>query len=143
MLFTPEFFTYLVGSGDDPLFSTSISFSERFDVVRFDNDADFECKRLVCFACETLNPQTASTRRIPNFNFNIRDDATGRNLFNGFVSTGQLFGDGTVPFVLPTSHFFKRGSKAQMLYDPVDPGPDFDAMTVWLGLVGAKHFEKG
>lgn len=142
MNFAPEFFTYLVGSLPSPTIGATLTFIERFDVVLFDSDADFEVKRLVCFV-DTPGPQTESSRRIPDFNFNLRDTATGRTLFNGFVSTGELFGDGRVPFILPTSHFFQRGGQAQMLYDAVTPGPDFDNIACWLGLVGVKHFEKG
>lgn len=144
MNFSPEFHVYTVGpTFPDPLLGVTLVFIESFDVVQFDSDADFELKRLVCFIDVTGNPQTESSRRIPNFNFNIRDDATGRTLFNRFASTAEIFGDGRVPFVLPTSHFFQRGGKAQMLYDAVSPGPDFDTGVVWLGLVGVKHFEKG
>lgn len=141
MNFSQEFFTYLVGTF--PGSPGVLFFSEVFDIVRFDKDADFELKRLVCFSTSDNGPQTEATRRIPNFNFNIRDNSTGRTLFNGFASTGELFGDGKIPFVLPTSHFFQRGGQAQMLYDAVTPGPDFDSGTTWLGLVGSKHFEKG
>lgn len=140
MDFHQEFFAYSFG---DPQFEKRIVFVERFDIARIDTDADFECKRLVCFATGDLGPQTEQARRIPDFNFNIRDNATGRTLFSGFMSTAEIFGDGRVPFILPTSHFFKKGSQAQLLYDPVDPGPDVDNIFVWLVMVGAKHFEKG
>lgn len=147
MNFSPEFFTYMVGSTTDPAIGAQLLFVESLDVVKFDSDADFELKRLVCFADDGVDgpggPQTESSRRIPSFNFNLRDNATGRTLFNGYVDTAELFGDGRIPFVLPTSHFFKRAGQAQMLYDPVNPGPDFNTLGVWLGLVGAKHFEKG
>ena len=139
MLFMPEFYTYLIGT----LSNATLAFVEQLDVANIDEDADFELKRLVCFFNQDDTPQTEATRRIPNLNFNIRDDATGRLLFSGFANTGELFGDGRIPFVLPTSHFFKRGGKAQMLYDVVNPGPDFDNGSTWLGLVGVKHFEKG
>lgn len=140
MRFDPEFFTYIIGTSTDPLIGGSLTYDETFDFVRFNNDADFECRKLVCFADDIGDPQTDSSRRIPNFNFNIRDNATGRTLFNGFVSTAELFGDGKVPFILPTSHFFTRATIAQMLYDPVTPGPDFLGPVVWLGMVGVKHF---
>lgn len=145
MDFKPEFFTYVFGSiRDDPSTGNTLQFQEQFDLVKFDRDADFEAKRLVCFS--TLDPnvnQTEASREIPNFNFNIRDNSTGRTLFNGFASTAELFGDGKIPFVLPTSHFFRRGGQAQILYDPTDPGPDFNNILCWLGMVGAKHYEKG
>lgn len=143
MNFAPEFFVYLIGSFPDPTLSRTLIFSERFDYADIQTDADFELKRLVMFASQdTAVPTTESSRFLPNFNFNIRDDATGRTLFNGYVGVSELFGDGRIPFVLPTSHFFQRGSRAQMMYDRVNPGPDFDNCTCWLGLVGSKHFER-
>lgn len=145
MNFKPEFYTYLIGAmRDDPTSGVTLTFTEAQDVVRFDGDADFELKRLVMFARpEAGDVSTEQDRVLANFNFNLRDNATGRTLFNGFVSTAELFGDGRIPFVLPTSHFFEKGGSAQMLYNPVDPGPDFGNLLVWLGLVGSKHFEKG
>ncbi len=143
MNFGPEFFTYLMGTRFDPLDGNTLAFDEALDFVNIGKDADFEVKRLVCFATPDESNQTESSRFIPNFNFNILDNATGRTLFNGFASTGELFGDGRIPFVLPTSHFFRRGGRAQILYDVVTPGPDFNGILVWLGLVGAKHFERG
>lgn len=139
MRFQPEFFTLLISTSPNG----ALQFVERFDVVKINTDSDFELKRLVCFFTPDGGPQTESTRRIPNLNFNIRDDATGRLLLSGFANTGALFGDGRVPFVLPTSHFFQRGGMAQVLYDVIDPGPDFGVGSIWLGLIGVKHFLRG
>jgi hypothetical protein len=142
MDFGQEFFTYLIGQRIDENGAT-LSFNEQDDIVFFHTDADFELKRLVMFGSLDETNQTESSRFIPNFNFNLRDNSTGRTLFNGFASTAELFGDGRIPFVLPTSHFFRRGGQAQILYDLTDPGTDFGNALVWLGLVGAKHFERG
>lgn len=143
--FSPQFHCYALG----PLINEfdappgTLTFIQDQDVCKLDTDADFECKRLVMFSDRTQGPQTEATRDLPNFNFNIRDNATGRTIFAGFASVPEIFGDGRVPFVLPTSHFFRRGGQAQMLYNPADPGPDFEAVTVWLVMVGVKHYERG
>jgi len=143
MRFDPDFYVYPIGRNPTTLGTVALTFLEEFDQVAISNDADFECKRLVAFAIENENDApTEFTRRIPDFNFNIRDNSTGRLMFNTFVSTAELFGDGRIPFVLPTTHFFKRSTIVQMLYDPVDPGPDFDNIFCWLALVGAKHYSE-
>lgn len=143
----PEFYCYTLGpplevNGREP---GVLAFDEQLDVCRIDTDADFEVKRLSCFVTRAGDPQTKNTREIPTgILFNIRDNATGRTLFNGFADTGELFGDGTVPFVLPTSHFFQKGGQAQVLYAPENlQGPDFQASHTWLVMIGAKHFRKG
>lgn len=140
MNFDPVFQCYSIqGPG-----ATGVTFNERLDLTPIDNDGDFECKRLTCFMDRNGTPQTASSRNIPTgILFNIRDNATGRTLFNRFADTGEIFGDGSVPFVLPTSHFFRRGGQAQILYAPADDqGPDFDGGTLWLVMVGIKHFKR-
>lgn len=144
MDFSPVFQCYTLGGRKIAGFEGVCFFSENFDEVQIDTDGDFECKRLTCFFDQNGGPQTEATRRIPTgVLFNIRDNSTGRLLFNGFADTGEIFGDGRIPFVLPTSHFFKRGGQAQMIYAPnSQQGPDFGNGLMWLVMVGAKHFDK-
>ncbi len=140
MDFDPTFQCYSIqGRG-----ALGVAFVERLDLTPIDRDGDFECKRLACFMNPGGAPQTEATRNIPTgVMFNIRDNATGRTLFNGFADTGEIFGDGRVPFVLPTSHFFQRGGQAQILYAPAaQQGPDFDNGHLWLIMIGVKHFDR-
>lgn len=111
------------------------------DTIRFDGDADFELQRLSIWFNPAGNPQTEFGRILTQINFNVRDNGNGRNAFAGFLSMAEVFGDGRVPFVLPTTHFFKRASSATILYDNTDFGPDFDAGDVWLQLIGRKHYD--
>lgn len=147
-MFQPEFQCYPLGPKNDPLdvgaFDGVLTFNPQFDFANIDTDGDFELKRLTAFVTREGDPQTEFTREIPTgILFNIRDDATGRMLFQGWADTGALFGDGCAQFILPTSHFFKRGGRAQVLYAPADlQGPDFNTAHVWLIMVGAKHFEE-
>ena len=120
-----------------------LAFDETLDQIKMDTDADFELQRLSMFYTNGGGAQTAESRAIAQVNFNIRDQATGRNLFSGFADTGELFGDGTVPFVLPTTHFFKRGGKALFLYDAVTPGTDFGVGSLHLQLIGRKLYDLG
>lgn len=144
MDFKQSFFCYSL-QGTDPL-STGITYNSDNDIMPLDTDADFECKRLTCFVNRDFlgDPQTEATRQIPTgMLFNIRDNSTGRTLFNGFADAGELFGDGRIPFVLPTSHFFRRGGQAQVLYaDASLQGPDFANAQMWLIMVGVKHYER-
>ena len=139
MDFNPVFQCYSLGGRN------GLTFVERTDETPIDKDGDFECKRLSCFMSRAGGAaQTEETRQIPTgVLFNIRDSSTGRTLFNGFADTGELFGDGRVPFVLPTSHFFKRGGLIQILYAPAaDQGPDFNNGSLWLIMIGAKNFKE-
>lgn len=149
MDFKPEFQCYCLGGRFDPLDiglpNGTLAFDPLFDFAMIDGDGDFELKRLTAFVSRPEHlPQTEDTRQIPTgILFNIRDDATGRLLFNSWADTGELFGDGCAQFILPTSHFFRRLGKAQVIYAPADlQGPDFGAATVWLVMVGAKHFRE-
>lgn len=140
MDFRPVFQCYSLG----PLSGSGVTFTELLDITKIDNDGDFELKRLTCFMDRAGAPQTESSRQIPTgVLFNIRDNSTGRTVFSGFADTGEIFGDGRVPFVLPTSHFFRRAGQAQVLYAPAaQQGPDFDNGTLWLIMVGCKHFKR-
>lgn len=111
------------------------------DRFNFDGDADFELQRLSLWICSSDTDYTQYTAQYAQVNINIRDNATGRLLFGDFVSMAELFGNGRTPFVLPTTHFFKRATSAQILYSPIDPGPDFENFQVIPLLIGRKHFD--
>ena len=116
-------------------------FSSESDVFVFDSDADFELQRLSAWTDSADTDYTQYTSQYAQVNINIRDNATGRLLFGDYVSMAELFGLGRTPFVLPTTHFFKRGTSATILYSPIDPGPDFENFQVFPFLIGRKHFD--
>lgn len=127
------------GFGEFYVYATQL-FAQDGREIRFDSDADFELQRLSIFFDPDGAPQTEETRRIPQLNFNILDKGTGRTVFAGFTDSGAMFGDGRVPFVLPTTHFFQRAAEAEFTFDPVNPGVNFDGGAVYALLIGRKHF---
>lgn len=134
-----EFFVYPVPSqGLNP---RTLRFTEEFDRVDFDGDADFELQRLSAFSSLFDETPTQYDSFYPQVNFNIRDNATGRLLFGDYMSMSEIFGIGRTPFVLPTTHFFRRATSAQIIYSPIDPGPGFDNSNISLLLIGRKHLD--
>jgi hypothetical protein len=125
-----EFFVYV----------HSMVFFEPLDVIKFDTDADFELQRLSMFMTPDGSPQTEESRYLAQVDINIFDTATGRNVFAAPLSTAELFGDGRVPFILPTTHWFKRGTQARI---DTTGGSDFENGNLWLALIGRKRFAPG
>lgn len=124
-----EFFVYSRGP---------LTFVERLDTIPIDTDADFELLRLSMWA-DDGGPITAETRRLPLVDLQIFDTANGRGVFAAPVPIAALFGDGTQPFILPTTHWFKRGSQAVLQTS----GDEVDAVALWVNLIGRKRFERG
>lgn len=120
----------------------SIELNWETDVLRFDGDGDFELQRLTAFVANPDDDYTQYTSRIGSVNFNIRDNATGRLMFADYVNFAEVFGIGRTPFILPTTHWFRRATSAEVLYSPIAPGPDFDGPYRFnLGFIGRKHFD--
>jgi hypothetical protein len=114
-------------------------------VLPIDTDAEFELMKLAHFSEAAGgefafgDPQTEETRILPLLELQILDTGTGRNVFSAFVPFAALFGDGKVPFVLPTTKIFARQSKLEITVQPVDDAVA-NNFRVRLALIGEKIF---
>jgi hypothetical protein len=122
------------------VYSLQLTFAETLDVIKIDPDSDFELMRLTMFAAESNQPQTRASRRLPLVELQILDTGSGRGVFEQGVSVPAIFGDGSVPFILPTTHWFERGTQARVI---TTGGAEVDAILLWINLIGRKRYERG
>lgn len=122
---------------------------EDFDsvVLPLEQDAEFELMKIAQFSEEAPDagfgtPQTEATRVLPLLELQILDTGTGRNVFSEPVPLSAIAGDGTVPFVLPTTKIFSRTSKMEISVQPVNEevGNNY---RVRLMLIGEKIYSEG
>lgn len=103
-------------------------------------DAAFELQKLAFFADIAGAAQTESTRVLPLVTVQLTDQGAGRQLFSVPVSVPSLFGDGRIPFILPTTKVFSANSAITV--DLVNYSAA-TAYNVRLDLIGTKIFMLG
>lgn len=108
--------------------------------IQIQADADFELQKLAHFSDIAVATQTASSRVLPLVTIQITDTGTGRQMFNAPVPIPALFGDGQIPFILPTTKVFSKNASVSIVLSNYDTA---NAYNVRLQLIGAKIFTYG
>lgn len=126
-----DFFVYTL------TFSALAAAAAAQDAIQIQSDSDFELQKLTVFADIAAAAQTDSTRVLPLVTVQITDTGTGRQLFNNPVAIPALFGDGQIPFILPTTKLFSRNASVTVAVS------NFSAATTYnlrVFLIGSKIF---
>lgn len=108
--------------------------------IQIQADAAFELQKLAMFADIAAAVQTESTRVLPLVTIQITDQGSGRQIFSVPVAIPSLFGDGRIPFILPTTKLFSPNSAIQLDFT------NFTAATTYnlrVDLIGTKIFMLG
>lgn len=105
--------------------------------IQIQSDSDFELQKLTMFADIANASQTASTRVLPLATVQITDTGTGRQLFNSPVAIPAIFGDGQIPFILPTTKLFSKNASVSIDVSNFDAASTYD---IRLFLIGSKIF---
>lgn len=82
--------------------------------------------------------QTDSSRVLPLISCQIQDSSSGRNLMSGNVPVISVFGDGNLPFLLPSPRFFRALTQVNVTLN------NFSAATTYnlkLQFIGTKFFK--
>lgn len=108
--------------------------------IQIQADAAFELQKMAMFTDIALAAQTESTRVLPLVTIQLTDTGSGRALFSVPVPIPAIFGDGRIPFILPTSKLFVANSAIQV--DLVNYSAA-TAYNVRLALIGTKLFRMG
>lgn len=92
-----------------------------------------------CFFADIAGAvQTDSSRVIPLITATIQDQSSGRNLTSAAVPIASLFGNGSLPFLLPTPRFFRAATQVTVAIT------NFSAATAYvlkLQFIGTKFFK--
>lgn len=126
-----DFFVYSV---EFPSLAPASAQSGAFQIQA---DSDFELQKLSMFADVSGAAQTAATRELPLVTIQITDTGTGRQLFSQPVAVPALFGDGQIPFILPTTKVFSRNASVAVA---VSNFSDSTTYRLRLNFIGAKIF---
>jgi hypothetical protein len=78
--------------------------------INIKSDSDFELQKLSFFADISDATQTDASRVIPLVTAQITDSGSGRQLFDSALPIGAIFGDGRLPFILPTPKLFAKNT---------------------------------
>lgn len=108
--------------------------------IQVQADASFELQKLAMFADIALAAQTESTRVLPLVTIQMTDQGSGRQVFSVPVSIPSIFGDGRIPFILPTTKLFVANSAIQLDF------VNYSAATAYnlrIDLIGTKIFRLG
>lgn len=127
--FARDFFTYeLDFSGLGPGLTQTQSF-----VIQA--DADFLLTKLTFAAFDGTGAFVAN----PEVSILLQDGGSGRNLMSQSVPVGNLFGSGSLPFILPRQRLFVSRSQVQVT------ATNFSATNTYnvrLSFIGEKGFRK-
>lgn len=109
------------------------------DSINIESDADFWWIKAAYFADIAGAAQTEATRIIPNVDVQIVDTGSGRQLLNGNIPIPSIFGQGSLPFVMPLPQVFKANSVVRVDFTSREA-----AITpnIRLALIGYKDFGK-
>ena len=110
------------------------------DNIQIQADADFETQKLTYFADIAGAAQTLTTQVVPLITVLIVDAGSGRQIMNVATAIPAFFGDGRIPFILPTPRIF--AARSNVTFTLVN----FSAATTYrirLSLIGTKLFQTG
>lgn len=127
-----DFFVYAID------FATLAAGATATDNIQIQADADFEVQKLTYFSDIAGAAQTLTTQVVPLITVLIVDAGSGRQLMDRAVAIPALFGDGRIPFILPTPRIF--AARSNITFTLVN----FSAATTYrtrLNLIGTKLFQ--
>lgn len=127
-----DFFTYSIDFD-----SVAAGLSET-DNIQIQADADFEIQKLTFFADIAGAAQTVTTSVIPLMSVLLVDAGSGRQLMDRALAVPALFGDGKIPFILPTTRILAARSNLTVTV------VNFSAATTYrlrLNFIGTKLFQ--
>lgn len=109
--------------------------------IQIEADSDFYVQKLAYFSDLAGAAQTFNTLVVPLVTVTIVDTGSGRQLMNTPIPINDIFGDGRLPYILPTPKLFVKNSRINFTVQ------NFSAATtytnLWLCMEGKKIFTTG
>jgi hypothetical protein len=125
------FFSYIIP------FTGLISGGTAQNSLTLAKDVDFIVTKLSQFSDVAAAGQTASTRILPLVKLQITDTSNNIPLFNDFTPIPALFGDGSIPYILPTPYVFPYNGSVNFSMQNYDATQTYN---VYLILSGYKVY---
>jgi hypothetical protein len=108
--------------------------------IQIEADSDFLIQKLAYFSNFDNSQVTVQTQDVPLATILIVDTGSGRQIMNIPIPIGALFGDGRLPYILPTPKLFTKNSRINVTVFNFG-GEDYDDL--WINFEGKKIFTTG
>jgi len=108
--------------------------------INIQADSDFILQKLTLFADVNGAAQVSGSRIVPLCALQVTDSGSGRQLFESAVPVPAIFGNGELPFILPTPKLFPARSTITLNV------ANFSASTTYnlkFAFIGYKSFSTG
>jgi len=130
-----DFYTYNIQFEDLAVGATGTGF------IQIEADSDFLIQKLAYFSNINGAAQTFNTIDIPLVTILIVDTGSGRQIMNAPVPVSAMFGDGRLPYILPTPKLFVKNSRINVTLFNFSSGTEYD--DIWINFEGKKIFTSG
>ena len=109
--------------------------------IQIEADSDFLIQKLAYFVDLAGAVQTFNSLVVPLVTVTIIDTGSGRQLMSNAIAIPSIFGDGRLPFILPTPKLFSKNTRINVNV------ANFSAATTYtnlrLNFIGKKIFTSG
>lgn len=129
-----DFYTYGIQFQNFNAGDTSVGF------IQVEADSDFLIQKLAYFSNFDDAQVTVFTQDVPLVTILIVDTGSGRQIMNIPIPIGALFGDGRLPYILPTPKLFTKNSRINVTLFNFG-GEDYE--DIWINFEGKKIFTSG
>jgi len=130
-----DFFTYTTR------FEDLLSGATGNQFIQIEADSDFLIQKLAVATFENGNALTTFSQPIPLCTILIVDTGSGRQIMNEPIPVDSLFGNGKLPYILPTPKLFVKNSRINVTLFNFSSGTDYD--DIWVSFEGKKIFTGG
>ena len=108
--------------------------------IQIEADSDFLIQKLAYFSNFDDSQVTVFTQDVPLATILVVDTGSGRQIMNIPIPIGALFGDGRLPYILPTPKLFTKNSRINVTL--FNFGSE-DYEDIWINFEGKKIFTTG
>lgn len=130
-----DFFTY------NTQFQALTAGATANNFIQIEADSDFLIQKLAYASFINGDPIELQTQDIPLCTVLIVDTGSGRQIMNNPVPISALFGDGRLPYILPTPKLFTKNSRINVTLFNFSGATTY--ANIWLNFEGKKIFTRG
>jgi hypothetical protein len=130
-----DFYTYGIQFQDFNAGDTAVGF------IQVEADSDFLIQKLAYFSNFNDAQVTVFSQDVPLATILIVDTGSGRQIMNIPIPIGALFGDGRLPYILPTPKLFTKNSRINVTLFNFSAAIDYN--DIWINFEGKKIFTTG
>jgi hypothetical protein len=127
-----DFYTYNIQFEDLAAGATGTGF------IQIEADSDFLIQKLAYASFVDGDPVQIETQDIPLCTILIVDTGSGRQIMNAPVPVTALFGDGRLPYILPTPKLFVKNSRINITLFNFSTATTY--ADIWINFEGKKIF---